>query len=172
MYHDAGFVDAAGNRWLLYYFLDGDGADNAGHVSLYLSVRDAATLPFGWQKHATCVAPPSYAPTLVPTAALPPPCYWLMRRNFRFQLQHELEGDTRICLDSLRRQQLLNYALWLWESGSVFSRSRSLLTLIASKYLWKKFHPHRRRGESSVLGKVIKLPIVGLSCVVKLKPPE
>ena len=73
MYHDAGFVDAAGNRWLLYYFLDGDGADNAGHVSLYLSVRDAATLPFGWQKHATCVAPPSYAPTLVPTAALPPP---------------------------------------------------------------------------------------------------
>lgn len=53
MYHDAGFVDAAGNRWLLYYFLDGDGADNAGHVSLYLSVRDAATLPFGWQKHAT-----------------------------------------------------------------------------------------------------------------------
>ena len=23
MYHDAGFVDAAGNRWLLYYFLDG-----------------------------------------------------------------------------------------------------------------------------------------------------
>ena len=31
-YHDSAFVDAAGNRWLLYYFLDGDGADNAGHV--------------------------------------------------------------------------------------------------------------------------------------------
>ena len=69
MYHDAGFVDAAGNRWLLYYFLDGDGADNAGHVSLYLSVRDAATLPFGWQKHATRVAPRSCAPMHVPTAA-------------------------------------------------------------------------------------------------------
>ncbi|KAJ8600637.1 hypothetical protein CTAYLR_006922 [Chrysophaeum taylorii] len=52
-YHEVAFADAAGNKWLLYYFLDGDGADNAGHVSLYLSVRDAARLPFGWSKNAT-----------------------------------------------------------------------------------------------------------------------
>ena len=41
-YHDESFVDAAGNRWLLYYFLNGDGADN--EVCARLSRRSRAAL--------------------------------------------------------------------------------------------------------------------------------
>jgi hypothetical protein len=53
VYHESVFEDVAGNRWRLYYFVNGDGTDSEHHLSLYLSVDEPGELPFGWSKDVT-----------------------------------------------------------------------------------------------------------------------
>ena len=70
-YHDESFVDAAGNRWLLYYFLNGDGADNEVCARLSRRSRAALALLSRCSRDPARRAPPPPPP---PPTTTPPPC--------------------------------------------------------------------------------------------------
>jgi ankyrin repeat protein len=48
-------VDDKGNKWRLIIYVNGNGRASNHHLSLFLQVADAETLPFGWKKAVSYV---------------------------------------------------------------------------------------------------------------------